>query len=200
MRKQCQRANCANREPVKLFHRAKTTKPFCRADEAIFMVPRRHRETNDWYQHPRIKQMGFDHVGHHHQPDLPPIVQEIPCRSAEAERTGSPVGLRGEANRTPCSDGCWSLPPGRRPRAPQCAGWQAVPYSPSQARPRPRAIGGFQGQGRAGQVPPKACKPKSNAATRFGSSLTLAPKFWPRVGSRTDQHLLKYISFLRGVG
>ncbi len=26
--------------------------------------------------------MGFDHVGHHHQPDLPPIVQEIPCRRA----------------------------------------------------------------------------------------------------------------------
>jgi hypothetical protein len=45
--------------------------------------------------------MGFDHVGHHHQPDLPPFVQEIPCRSAEAEFMGSPVGLRSEANRTP---------------------------------------------------------------------------------------------------
>jgi hypothetical protein len=56
MRRQCQRANCGDREPVKLFHRAKTTKPFRRADEAIFMVPRRHRETNGWYQDGRIKQ------------------------------------------------------------------------------------------------------------------------------------------------
>ena len=45
--------------------------------------------------------MGFDHVGHHHQLDLPPVMQELSRRSAEAERTGSPVGLRREANRTP---------------------------------------------------------------------------------------------------
>jgi hypothetical protein len=43
---------------VKLFRRAKTVKPFHRADEAIFMVPRRHRETNVWYLDPRIKQWG----------------------------------------------------------------------------------------------------------------------------------------------
>ena len=94
------RPNCGDREPVKLFRRAKTVKPFHRADEAIFMVPRRHRETNGWY-HTRGSTMGFDHVGHHHQPDLSPVVQEIPCRSAEADRTGSPVGLRSETNRTP---------------------------------------------------------------------------------------------------
>jgi hypothetical protein len=46
-----------DREPVKLLRRAKTVKRFHRADEAIFMVPRRHRETNGWY-HPRIKQWG----------------------------------------------------------------------------------------------------------------------------------------------
>jgi hypothetical protein len=43
---------------VKLFHRPKAAKPFRRADEAIFMVPRRHRERNGWYQHPPIKQWG----------------------------------------------------------------------------------------------------------------------------------------------
>jgi hypothetical protein len=32
-------------------------KPFHRADEAIFMVPRRHRETNGWYQ-PADQQWG----------------------------------------------------------------------------------------------------------------------------------------------
>jgi hypothetical protein len=47
-----------DREPVKLFHRPVTAKPFRRDDEAIFMVPRRRRETNGCYQHPRIKQWG----------------------------------------------------------------------------------------------------------------------------------------------
>jgi hypothetical protein len=42
-------ANCGDRKPVKLFHREKTAKPFHRADEAIFMVRRRRRETNGWH-------------------------------------------------------------------------------------------------------------------------------------------------------
>jgi len=33
-------------------------KPFRCDDEAVFRVPRRHRETNGCYQHPRIKQWG----------------------------------------------------------------------------------------------------------------------------------------------
>jgi hypothetical protein len=41
---------------------------------------------------------GFDHVGHHYQPDLPPVVQEIPGRRAEAEGAGSALGLGSEAN------------------------------------------------------------------------------------------------------
>jgi hypothetical protein len=45
--------------------------------------------------------MGFDHVGHHYQPDLPPVVQEIPGRRAEAESAGSALGLGSEANGYP---------------------------------------------------------------------------------------------------
>jgi len=40
-----------------------------------------------------VQTTGFDHVGHHHQPDLPPVVQELPRRRAEAEGAGSAVGL-----------------------------------------------------------------------------------------------------------
>jgi hypothetical protein len=47
-----------DREPVKLFRRPKAHETIRSNDEAIFMVPRRHRETNGWYQQPRIKQWG----------------------------------------------------------------------------------------------------------------------------------------------
>ena len=32
--------------------------------------------------------MGFDHVGHHHQPDLPPVLQKLSSRYTKA-----PLGL-----------------------------------------------------------------------------------------------------------
>jgi hypothetical protein len=42
--------------------------------------------------------MGFDHVGLHHQPDLPPSVPELSARRAEAEGTlGLSRTLRGGA-------------------------------------------------------------------------------------------------------
>src|SRR6266567_340884 len=94
--------------------------------------------------------VGLEYVGHHHQPDLPPIVQEIPCRSAEAERTASPVSLRSEANRTPRSDRCWSLP-----RAPAAATPTRGTTGDAVLHPKPdspaRGHGGFLGPGRGGQ-------------------------------------------------
>jgi hypothetical protein len=35
----------------------------------------------------------FDHVGYHHQADLPPLLQEVPGRSAKAAGAQSDVGL-----------------------------------------------------------------------------------------------------------
>jgi hypothetical protein len=48
---------------------------------------------------PADQTMGFDHVGHHPQPDLPPAAQEIPGRRAETEGTKSPMGVGIEPNR-----------------------------------------------------------------------------------------------------
>ena len=92
--------------------------------------------------------MGFDHVGLHHQPDLPPIVQEIPCRGAEADRTGSPVGLRSEITPTPCPDGCWSLPSRDAGGAPNVRDDKAVLLS-LRHDPGPRDRGLSVSKGRA---------------------------------------------------
>jgi hypothetical protein len=57
-RKQRRRANCGDREPVKLFHRAKTTKPFRRAEKPFSWS---HEETGKrmaGIKDSRIKQWG----------------------------------------------------------------------------------------------------------------------------------------------
>ena len=142
--------------------------------------------------------MGFDHVGLHHQPDLPPIVQEIPCRGAEADRTGSPVGLRSEITRTPCLLMVAGRYPQETPAAhPNVRDDKAVLLSPRHDPAR--GTGGFQGR-RAVPSPPRPGKPNSSSLTRFRGPLRLASKFCLRVGNRTDQHLLKHISFLRVLG
>jgi len=94
--------DCDDREPVKLFHRPKTHEAIPLRWRSRFQGPAK-TPGNEWLlSTPTDQTMGFDHVGLHHQPDLPPIVQEIPCRGAEADRTGSPVGLRSEIIPTPC--------------------------------------------------------------------------------------------------
>ena len=69
----------------------------------------------------------------------------------------------------------------------------------SEARARP-GTRGFEGQGRAKQVPLRPEKLQSSFPTRFPELVRLAPKFCSRVGNRTDQHLLEHISFLRVLG
>jgi hypothetical protein len=53
---------------------------------------------------------------------------------------------------------------------------------PSEARPRPEGRG-LQAEGHAGQVPPKACNPKSNVPTRLHSALMLLPIFGRESGT-----------------
>jgi hypothetical protein len=86
--------HCAldDRDPVKRFHGCKNDETIHSADEAISLsredILKRMAGINAPDQ-----TTGSDHVGHHHSPDLPPVVQEIPGRRAEAEGVGSPVGL-----------------------------------------------------------------------------------------------------------
>jgi hypothetical protein len=76
-----------------LFHRSRTTQQFSRADEVIFPACE-----NSQTQTPVINALGqttgFDHVGYHHQSALPPVLQKISGRRAEAEGAEPPVGLR----------------------------------------------------------------------------------------------------------
>ena len=136
--------------------------------------------------------MGFDHVGLHHQPDLPPIVQEIPCRGAEADRTGSPVGLRSEIARL--------MAAGRYPQETPAAHPNVLDDKAVLLTTAARGTGAFRAEGRVGQVAPRPGKPNSSSLTRFRGPLRLASKFCLRVDNRTDQHLLEHISFLRVLG
>jgi hypothetical protein len=42
----CHAPNCRDRDPVKLFHAFKDDETIRSADEAIFIAPRKHPETN----------------------------------------------------------------------------------------------------------------------------------------------------------
>ena len=139
-------------------------------------------------------------TGHHYRPDLPPVVQEIPCRSAKAKRTGSPVGLSSEANPIPRSDGprsCLRTPPAATPTRGTTG--DVVPH-PSKARlSGPRGWRLFRARpGRPGCT--RGLETKVKLSDPVPELIRFAPKFWPRVGSRTDQHLLKHISSLRVLG
>jgi hypothetical protein len=73
---------------VKLFHPSRTARQISGWDEVIFPA-----YENSQKQMPAINSsdqtMGFDHVGHHHQPDLPPALPELPGRRAYAEEIAS---------------------------------------------------------------------------------------------------------------
>jgi hypothetical protein len=113
--------------------------------------------------------MGFDHVGHHYQPDLPPIVQKtLPQRGSRALWITCGLEKRDEPGTLIL------MVAGRYPHDTSGAQVRGG-MLPIRSTTPARGDRGFQGQGRAGQVPPKAGKPKSNLPTRFRCSLTLAP-------------------------
>jgi hypothetical protein len=52
-----------------------------------FTGARKQLETQTGYED-RWSTMEFDHVARHHQPDLPPGLQELSCRSPKAAGVG----------------------------------------------------------------------------------------------------------------
>ena len=63
------------------------TDPLPRSDETISLRPRSQPETK-MRSHWRRSDNGVGHVGHHHQPDLPPVLQKF-----SSHYTKAPLGL-----------------------------------------------------------------------------------------------------------
>ena len=82
-----------------------------------------------------------------------------------------------------------------------CAWCESIPgsnYLPHE--PPPERIEGFAGRAVQGQAFTPALGNPIPTSDVLPQPLRLAAKFCPRVGNRTDRHLLKHLSFLRVLG
>src|ERR1035437_10527129 len=79
-----------SRDPVKLFRSFKATKQFPSRTKP-FPQPKKIYRNKRLLSTSPIQTTGFDHVGHHHQFNLPPVLPELSGRRTEAAGT---MGLR----------------------------------------------------------------------------------------------------------
>jgi hypothetical protein len=82
----------ADSKPAKRFLACNRRETICGRDEAILSA-REDRLKPEPGINEATRTTRFGHVGCHHQPDLPPLVQELSGRRAQTAQTDQPLGL-----------------------------------------------------------------------------------------------------------